>query len=214
MHRSGSAILFLLVTCQTSFAQTSWKLEKDKNDIKIYTSALTGSKVKAVKVECEIQARPSQLVALLLDIDAAPEWVYHTKSAKLVKRVSPSELYYYSEVILPWPVQNRDFIAHLTVTQDQESRIVTVDGPAVSGFVPEKKGIVRIDNSKGKWIIIPAGKDKVRISYTLHVDPGGTLPAWLVNMFAAEGPSHIFEQLKLQVSKQKYKNIHLPFIQD
>lgn len=214
VNKFGSILFFFLLCTQTGFGQSNWKLEKDKNDIKIYTTDLSGSKIKAVKVECEVNTTLAQLVALLLDVEAAPLWIYHTKSASLLKRESASELYYYSEVVLPWPVHNRDFVVHLSVSQDPKSRIVTVDGPAINGLVADKKGIVRVNNSKGKWIITPLGKERVGISYTLHVDPGGTLPAWLVNMFAAEGPSHIFEQLKIQVQKPKYKNARFAFIQE
>src|SRR6202012_1875709 len=104
-----------------------------------------------------LNATPSQVVALVMDVNTAPDWVYHVKSAKLVKQVSVSELYYYSEVSLPWPATNRDFVAHLTVSQDPATRIVTADGPAVPGFVPVKKGIVRVNESVGKWVIPPIG---------------------------------------------------------
>ncbi|MCD0487675.1 START domain-containing protein [Pedobacter sp. MC2016-14] len=215
MSRKGilSGIL-LLVQCMVVFGQNTWKLQKDKHDIKIYTSSIAGSEIKAVKVECEINAKPSQLVALLLDVNAAAEWVYETKSAKLIKQVSPSELYYYSEVKLPWPLQNRDFVAHLTVTQNPVSKQVTVDGPAATGMVALKQGIVRVNNSKGRWLITALGTDRVKVVYTLHVDPGGDLPAWLINLFAAEGPMQIFEKLKIQVQKPKYKNAELSFIEN
>lgn len=207
------SIPFLLAS-QSLPAQEHWKLEREKNNIKIYTSELSGSKLKAVKVECELKARPAQLVALILDVAAAPDWVYHTKSAKLIKTVSPSEIYYHSEVSLPWPLQNRDFVAHLKVTQDPKTKIVSIDGPAISGMVPLKKGIVRITNSKGKWLIKALDKSRIQVTYTLHVDPAGNLPSWLVNMFAAEGPSHIFQQLRIQLEKPRYKAAQFPFLQE
>jgi hypothetical protein len=63
------------------------------------------SKIKAIKVEANIDATPSQLVAVVMDINTAPDWVYHVKSAKLVKQISPTELYYYSEVVCHGPHQ-------------------------------------------------------------------------------------------------------------
>jgi START domain len=196
------------------FGQSAWKLSTDKEGIKIYTSQVPDSKVKAIKVECEVNATQSQLVALLMDINSSTEWVYHVKSSALVKQVSPSELYYYCEVNLPWPTGNRDFVAHLTVTQDPDTKIVVIDGPAVPGMAPEKKGIVRINNSTGRWTITPEGSDQVKIEYTLHVEPGGNIPSWLVNMFATEGPLQIFKKLKTQVQKPAYKNAVLPFIEN
>ncbi|RVU00412.1 lipid-binding protein [Mucilaginibacter limnophilus] len=198
-----------LITSHT-FAQTDWKLKTEEDGIKVYLAPVSGSRVKAVKVECEYNAGPAALVAVLMDVKNCTEWVYHTKSCVLVKQVSPSELYYYSKISLPWPVENRDFVGHLTVSHDLKTHVITVDGPAVPGFVPEKKSIVRIANSKGRWTITPTGKNHIRVEYVLQVDPGGNLPAWLVNMFAAEGPIQSFKNLKLQVEKPQYQNAQLP----
>ncbi|MDB5110770.1 MAG: hypothetical protein JWR67_1884 [Mucilaginibacter sp.] len=187
-------------------AQITWKLNTEKDGIKVYTSIVPESKIKAVKVEGTFNATPAQLVALLMDVNTAADWIYHTKSSVLVKQVSPTELYYYSEINLPWPTANRDFVAHLTVTQNPETRIVTIEGPVVSGFVAQKQGVVRITDANGKWMITPIGNDRVKVEYAIHLDPGGSLPSWLVNMFAAEGPAKIFKGIKLQLQKRAYKN--------
>jgi hypothetical protein len=213
IHRILLASLLLVLSFGTAFAQDDWKLSTDKEGIKVYTSLVPGSKIKAIKVESTMDATPSQLVAMVMDVKNSPNWVYHTKSAVVVKQVSPSELYYYSEVNLPWPVANRDFVAHLTVTQDPDTKIVTIAGPAVTGMVPEKKGIVRIDHSSGKWTITPTSTGQINVEYTILVDPGGDLPSWLVNMFATQGPLEIFRNLKLQLQKPAYKNIALAYIE-
>jgi len=202
-------LLLLVLKLSPASAQTNWKLATDKDGIKVYTSIVPDSKIKAIKVECDLEATPSQLVALIMDVKTATDWVYHTKSAVVVKQVSPSELYYYSEVNLPWPAANRDFVAHLTVSQNPDTKVVTIQGPAVPGLVPAKTGVVRIDHSDGKWLITPMGTDQVKVVYTIHVDPGGDLPSWLVNMFATEGPLHIFRNLRAELQKPAYKNTDL-----
>lgn len=214
MYKIAYFPFFLMFLFQPVFSQKDWKLSKEKENIKIYTSSVPNSNVKAIKVECEFKAKASEFVSLLLDVENSADWVYHTKSAKLIKRVSPAELYYYSEVSVPWPVQNRDFVAHLTVSQHPVTKLVTVDGPAVSGFVPEKKGVVRIAHSIGKWSILPVSGDRIKVEYMLHVDPGGSLPTWLVNLFATDGPLHIFKELKVQLQKPDYKNAELAFIKN
>ena len=205
---------FLLLNMTGAFAQTEWKLKNEKNGIKVYSGTVSDSKYKAIKVECELNATPSQLVTVLLDIKTGPEWVDHTKSCTLLKQVSPSELYYYSEVNIPWPAHNRDFVAHLIVHQDPVTKVITVDGPAVTGFVPEKDGVVRVHSSKSLWVITPLKKDLVKVVYTLHVDPGGDIPAWLVNLLATQGPMKSFEGLMAQIKKPAFQNVTLPFIKD
>ena len=84
---------FIVLLAQTMvFGQNAWKLNTDKDGIKVFTSEFAGSKVKAIKVETEMDASATQLVALLMDVNTSADWVYRTKSCKLIKQVSPSEL--------------------------------------------------------------------------------------------------------------------------
>ena len=214
MYKVLALTCLILLKINFASAQTDWQLSTEKEGIKVYTSIVPESKIKAIKVECSFTSTVSQFVSVILDVKNAAEWVYHTKSCSLVKQVSPSELYYYSEISLPWPAENRDFVAHLTVTQNEETKVTTIDGPSVSGFVPVKDAIVRIDNSKGKWMITPLKNGQIKVEYSLHVDPGGALPAWLVNMFATDGPMKIFRNLKIQLQKPAYKNADLAFIKN
>lgn len=214
MHKQLLVFFLLLFKLSPTSAQTSWKLSTESEGIKVYTGIFPGSKIKAVKVECEFKASASQFVAVLFDIKASPEWLYHTVSCTVVKQVSPADLYYYSEISLPWPAQNRDFVSHLSVSQNPETKLITINGPAVPGFVPLKDGLVRVDHSGSEWMITPLTNGQISVKYTLHVDPGGALPAWLVNMFATEGPVRIFKKLKLQLQKPAYRNVMLPYIQN
>ncbi|SDG27282.1 START domain-containing protein [Dyadobacter soli] len=206
-------ILLLVITVfyLPASAQTKWKLIADKEQIRIYSSAVPESKIKAIKVDCVVDASLAQMVALVLDVEAGTQWVYKTKSCTLVKRVSPTDLYYHSEISLPWPLDNRDFVAHLMARQDPTTKAVTIDGPVVAGMVPVKRNVVRVSDSKGRWLLTPVA-GKVRIEYILHTDPGGYLPAWAVNAFAAEGPMETFKSMKQQLKLPKYKNASLTFI--
>ena len=213
MHKK-LLLFFLLFKLLPVSAQTDWKFNSENDGIKVYTSIVPGSKIKAIRVECDYKATPSQFVAVLFDIKNSPEWLYHTKFCKVCKQVSPQELYYYSEVTLPWPAENRDFVSHLSVSQNPTTKVVLVDGPAVPGFIPVKSDIVRVDHSGSQWEITPLNNDEIRVIYTLHVDPGGALPAWLINMFATEAPTQIFKNLKTELQKPAYKNVTLTFIQN
>ncbi|WP_454803152.1 START domain-containing protein [Mucilaginibacter phyllosphaerae] len=213
MFKKLLAPILLLVSLSAS-AQYNWALKSDKDGIKIYTSQVTNSKFKALRIECNYQSTLSQMVATLLDLKIRTEWIYHTKSIRLVKQVSPSELFYYSEISLPWPAQNRDFVAHLITTQNEDTKVVTMDGPVAPTMVPEKDGIVRVKSSLSKWLIIPLSKNEVKIEYTIQLDPGGAIPAWLTNMFASEGPTQSFKALRAQLKKPEYVNARVPFIKN
>lgn len=204
------ALLFSLI----SFGQENWTLKTNKDGIAIYTKTIENSAYKGIKVKCSVQATLSQFVAVIMDVNTATEWLYSTKSSSLLKEVSPAEVYYYSEVGLPWPLSNRDFVCHLTARQDPRTRVVTIDGPVVPDYMAEKNGIVRVKHSSGKWIISPADNNMVNIEYTLEADPGGSIPAWLVNLFVTKGPMESFRKLKVQINKPQYKKVQYAFIKN
>ena len=197
--------IMLLFAFSNLFAQDNWALSAEHDGIKVYTRPSANSKIKAVKAMCTMQASNSQLVAAIMDIKTCNEWVYHSKLNVMVKQVSPLDLIYYSEVDVPWPLENRDFVVHIQVEQDPQTKVITINSPCIPGYVPEKDKIVRISHSIGNWTITPIAKGQIRAEYVLEVDPMGTIPAWLINMFATKGPLETFRNLKSHVQKDVYK---------
>lgn len=212
--RLAGLVLLSYFQAQTAFGQPEWKFVTERDGIRISSRGVADSKVKALRVDCTLNAGAAAIVALLLDIDASVQWVSHTKTCTLVKQISLSELYYYSEVSLPWPLNNRDFVAHIKVTQDPLTKVVTVDAPAVKGFVKNRDNLVRITHSTGLWRLTPLGSKTTKVEYTLQVDPGGVIPAWLVNSLSAQGPMESFKGMKTQLLKPKYLSTKLPYIAD
>ncbi|HTL10172.1 MAG TPA: START domain-containing protein [Chitinophagaceae bacterium] len=208
---AGIVVLFFTNFLQ---AQNNWELKVDRDGIKVYTKKLDSSPLKAVKTVCTINTSLSVLTAVLLDVNGSLDWVYSTKSITLLKQVSPSELIYYSEIDVPWPASNRDFIVGIVVTQDERTKAVTVLGINKPNYLPEKKDIVRIQQSYSKWLITPIPQGGVKIEYELQVDPGGKVPAWLVNMFATKGPFETFKKLQQQVKKPVYSRRSFAFVKE
>jgi hypothetical protein len=192
-------------------AQENWRLKLDNDGIRIYTRTSPESKIKAVKVECGVEATLSQIAAVLLDIKSQDEWFYHTKSVVLLK-VSPTELYYYAEVSFPFPFEKRDFVEHIKLTQNPVTRIIVMEVQNVPDYIPQKQGVVRILHSNCKWIITPVGSKVTSLEFTLFADPGGSIPIWLINIFSIYGPFETFKKLKTQLQKPEYAKVYFPFI--
>lgn len=213
MCRSASfypLMLFLLFfsVFTTVSAQDKWTLSTSQEGIKVYTRPMENSSIKAVKVSCNLEATTTQLLAAIMDIQTCSEWVYHSKKNVLIKQLSPLDLIYYSEVEVPWPAKNRDYVVHIQVEQQASDKVVTINSPCIPGYVAEKENIVRINHSVGIWTITPVGRNMVQAEYVLEVDPMGTIPAWLINLFATKGPLETFKKLKIHVQNDVYKKAH------
>jgi len=195
----------VLISC-ISMAQGDWAMKLNKEGIKVYTKDAAGSPIKAIKTECDLETTIDVLISVLLDVNDSKEWIYATKKATLLQQLSPTQVIYYSEIALPWPINNRDFIVQLSITQDSVSKTVKAVSINKPGWLPRFKDIVRVEQAYAQWLITPMANGLLHVEYELQVDPGGCIPAWLVNMFATTGPFYTFQKLREQVKKPEYNN--------
>ena len=202
---------FLSLPC---LSQTNWELKKDKNGIQVFTAKLPDSKFKAIRVNCILNARLSQLAAVILQPEIQPEWVLATREAHTVQYFSASHLYYYAEAVLPWPLSNRDMVIDLQIVQDPISHIMTITANSIDHIVPRKPGKERIPFSQALWKVQPMGTDKIKVDYTVRIDPGGGIPAWMVNMFIARAPFESFKNLVQKVLEKRFQDKKFDFLKD
>ena len=176
-------------------AQTSWELAKEKNGIKVYTRKETNSKFKSIRVEATLNGTLDKLLKVLMDASSNKEWVYNTNTSYIIKRLGIYETISYTETNVPWPGSNRDIPLHMHLILDHKLITLKVVAKGVPDAIPRKKGIVRIPYFNSWWDVKYDGRNKLTIVYFLEMDPGGSVPAWLVNMFITKGPYETFSGL-------------------
>jgi hypothetical protein len=176
-------------------SQYKWELSKNKDGIKVYQSEVKHSKFKTIKVECTLEGTYDKLMVILNDVANQNKWVYNNISSSILQRISGNEFYYYSKTHLPWPMTNRDAIIHLKMTKDSLNRFLKISAVSVPGFAPEKSGMVRVPRSDISWYVTMPSAKTISIVYIFDADPGGSLPAWAVNMFTDKGPYESFKKL-------------------
>jgi hypothetical protein len=67
---------------------------------------------------------------------------------------------------------------------------------------PLDEDLIRVPFMKGQWRVRQGANNTLFIEYFLRINPGGTVPAWLVNIAMADGPHHSFRNLKQQIYKR------------
>ena len=163
--------------------------------VKINSCGICATDYKAIKVECTLQGTYDKLIALLNDVSRHKEWVYNNKISYILKKNSIHDIYYYSETYLPWPMSNRDAVIHLTMKRDSLDRFLQITGTGLPKNIPEKSGKVRVPRTAVSWYVTKESPTSIHVVYTFDADPGGSLPAWLVNTFADKGPFESFKKL-------------------
>lgn len=202
MHTLRLTVLLVLLAVAAKAAPGGWSLKRDDDGIKIYTRSLdeSTSNVKALRVTLTAPGTPAALAKILMDIPGQKNWVYSTKSSKVLKKVGESEVIYYSEKTMPWPVTNRDAVMHLRIataaTGVMSVRANTTDYP-----VAKKDGVIRVPSSSVAWRVTPTSPTEMRIEYEATVDPGGSVPVWVTNLFITKGPYETFKKLKAMLGE-------------
>ena len=187
-----------IILCHVSSVkgQYNWVLKKDKEGIKVSSRHTDRSKFNDIKVEMDLPGNIYQLLNILLDVDKYSDWSYSVSKSELVKKLTPLKLVYHLEVTAPWPVTDRDLYAMFEVNIDSITRSIKILASGDSSYRPVNKDFIRIPHSKGIWDIRTVSSKIVHIVYILEIDPGGSVPAWIMNMFGIKAPFITFQNLK------------------
>ncbi len=183
---------------------TDWELVVSKGGINIYTRPNLNSGVDEVRITTQIKSSLQGIMALLGDVREYPNWVFKCIMAKRLKTVSEQEYYYYTQSDMPFPMKDRDLVIHSRQWQDKNG-VVYSRSEGVPDFISDDENMVRIKSFEANWKIAPAKDGTVDLDYTVKIDPGGNIPAWVSNLVITKGPLKTMENLLEFVSQQKYQ---------
>ena len=197
----GTRILIglLLICCFNVAAQEEWKLQRDRNNIKVYTRIREGTNLKEFRAVTVANASLDKVSKLLEDINNSWKWQQNIDSSALIKRISPNQHYAYYLIGFPWPMDDRDALNHSTKVWSSDRKTLTYYNKSIPDLIPEIEGIIRIHITSGSWKLEMLNDKQVRITYESWGDPGGKIPTWLINSFLVDGSYKTLISLKEQV---------------
>lgn len=207
-----SCSVFLLLSAFSYDDPANWTLKKDENGIKVYTRYPPGSNLKQVRVVNTVKSSLSAIVSLLLDTKNYPGWIYACSEAQTLKIINDREQYQYTVTNVPWPVSDRDVAAHFKVEQDSSTRIVSVNSTGIPDYIPDKEGRVRVQHFQSNYKLTPLDSGMVKVEFELYVDPGGSVPAWLINSNIVLAPYNTTVAMITQLPK--YQSASYSFIKE
>ncbi len=177
-----------------------------------------GTELPAFRATTRIDARVASLVAVLLDTDAMPEWVYRTRRVLRIEAASPTQGVSQVITAMPWPLLDREAIVAWTLKQDPATCAVDIEGRSAPERLPPTTGLVRMPSFASRWTFTPAGPGVVDVSFEGHGDPGGNLAGPLLRSFLAgavqDAPLQTVNALRAMVARPAYRDARLPFICD
>jgi len=186
-------LIFWMSALTIANAQDNWELRRNENGITIYSQR--HDKIVQLHLLTEFNATPAALEAQLQNINNYTNWVYGNKRSGIIKKTNDGGIIYFTEAHLPWPIQDRDLVIELNIKPATGTEPLTITAKSIDGILPPKKHFIRVPYSLATWRIIPIPGNKIKVDYTFSLDPGGSIPGWLVNMTIAKGPYESFLKL-------------------
>ena len=175
----------------------------DLRHIKTWAKLEEGKKLRSFRAEGLWDVSLDALARTYTDVPNMPRWYWETLEAKMLKKVSDTEYYYYMRFNAPLNLPDRDAIFHAVIEPYSPKRgywQITVK--AVPDYLPVKPGLVRVLAQDLYARITPVGKNQVRFETEGYVDPGGNVPAWTINFVQKRVPYLIMVSL-LRMSQSK-----------
>lgn len=209
-----ASVLFVVLfaeNCLSGQNEDGWVLSKTKEGIEIFTQKSESSAFKAFRARMVVQGTVESFVAALQDIDALPDWGYNIKTSKLLERTGDTVQIYYAEATVPFPFSNRDGIYKNTFRWNGAARQLKVIVDLLPSYLPAKDKLVRVKGS-GNWQANVLADGKLELIFRMQVDPGGEIPAWLVNTFIEDTPYVTMVNIREMMKKSKYQGKRFNFI--
>ena len=180
------ALFFLLFFSQSASA-AEWELQREETGITVYTRPVPNSGIREFKGIAEVDHNAKLILALLGDSDRFKTWFPNTPESKLVERDGNVSVQY-SVMEAPWPVSDRDNVLRSVTSHDDETGRINIQVAAAPDAYPEQQGRVRVKKAKGSWVLEPLSDSKTRVTFQMHLEPGGGIPEWLTNARVVDSP--------------------------
>lgn len=201
-----------LLFSSTHSQHDEWVLKKDKDGIEVYYREASGNDIKELKIVTDISCSLSSAVSAINNIDEMPSWVYKCAEAHILQTESESHFTFSSVTRFPVFFADRELVLTCTTYQDDDLVVYSRCSNADAAIYPHKKRNVRIDPAISNWKFTPKPGGIITAEYYLLADPGGKIPAWLVNMGLDYGPVRTIKTFKKMVQSTDYKYESLSYI--
>lgn len=159
-----------------------WDPVRQGEDLSIWRRAVPGSPIREVRVEATLRASSVRLWEVIRDVGSHTQFLPYVRESRLLDEPSPERRTYYQRISPP-VVSDRDYTLRARAWADYQTGVFEHAFEVANELgPPPQAGVVRIAELRGRWTLEPVGPERTRIVYWVHMNPGGSIPAWVTNL--------------------------------
>jgi len=197
-------VLLILVKGMAA-ANFQWEQYKEKEGILLYKRSVPGSKMKEFKGVTVMNTKIETIIMILEDFSSYPRWMYGCKEITLVRELDEDNRVIYYIQKTPPLVKDRDVVLRTSNVRDWDACSITVYIYSIRDpEIPLQQKYTRMEKLMGRWFIQDMNREKVKVSFQIMADPGGSVPAFLANSKIGKMPFRTLRKLKEIAKEKKY----------
>lgn len=151
---------------------------------------------RRIREGCGVGVVEAPLVAVREVIDAPADFEEFMPRVleSDIEPVSPGVYLNHQVLDMPFPVEDRRYTVRV-----ETGAIKTGAGTGWRARWSYVKGSGNIEGSTGSWNLIPLDSQRTLVIYRVITDPGGAVPAWIVNYTAPRSLRRVLEAVRDRV---------------
>jgi len=176
---------------QEKVARNTWiKIRDDRrSNITAWYKIEDGKAVRSFKIDAVMDSSLERVAKTILEVDNLKRYFWECYESRMVKKVSPTELYAYLKVNVPNPVPDRDIVMHLTMEPYSKRRgYLQFHIESAPNLVPLVPGLVRVPEYTFVIKLTPQSANETRLEMEGAINPGGNIPGWAINFIMRNAP--------------------------
>lgn len=183
-------------------ALAGWEQQSSDHGVTVDWRRVDGARVRQIRATGTVEQPLSRLLAVLKDIEHYPDFMPPTEAVEVLK-VDATTKWVHVTINPPW-VSRRDYCVAVRWTQFADGTVGSAWSQFDDGCPAPQKGVVRHARTEGTWRLRAVDDKHTYVEYTAITDPGGSLPAWMIDRATVKAMRSMFATLATRASDAVY----------
>ena len=193
-----SVVLALAICPMAAFGEPQWELLAEEEGIKVERRDRPESPMPVFRGTGYVDVEWHNVLAFLNDVENNDTWMYGCTESRILSSGELGTFILYHRTGAPWPLWDRDVVIKTKLLKHSDGKFEVRLQSVEDERMPEQDGIVRMPRLVGSYLLKPE-ENRTRIAFEIDVEPGGSVPIWLVKMVSLNLPLQTLRNLRAEV---------------